>query len=263
MKIGVFGCGNMMSAVVKGIYIKNNKLDFYTYTPSQTRAKELAQAVEGSFVESLADFPECDIYFVGCKPQQVKALSESVNLENKIIVSILAGTSVSRLEHLFKTKQIIRLMPNTPCLVGEGITLYYQTSSIPVKLGHQIKSNLDSLGMLLALENESSLDELTTITGSGPALVYYFFQGLVEKATSLGLSREESNQILNQLLAGSSKLISSSEEKPNFIDQINKVTSKGGVTLAALEVLEQSKLHNSISDAIDSGIKRNEELSKF
>ena len=214
MNIAVIGCGNMASKVIIQMSNANKDLNFYTYTPSKTKAENLAKTVDGIVVEALKDFDydQIDFWVIGCKPQQVKKLASEFNgnLKNKKIISMLAATSITKLEELFDTNQIMRIMPNTPIGLGEGITLIATHTDFDMNAKTKFLENLEKGSYILETKTEKELDEITVFSGSGPAYVFYFAYTLEKKLVSLGYEQNESRKIIDKLFVGSSALMSSS-----------------------------------------------------
>lgn len=262
MNIAVIGCGNMASKVIRQMYNANKKINFYTYTPSKTRAQELAKIVNGVVVNSIDDFnfEEIDYWVIGCKPQQVKDLAKEFNskLKDKNIVSMLAATSISKLSELFNSNQIMRIMPNTPIGLGHGITLVTKHSDF--KNSNEFLTHLKSGSYILETKTEKELDEITVFSGSGPAYVFYFALTLEQKLVSLGYDESESRKIINNLFVGSSVLMNSS--KSSLSELLDQVTSKGGVTIEAIKEYQISDLSGITSKAIDKALRRTEQIAQ-
>ncbi len=146
MKIGVLGCGNMATAVVLGIHNQNKNIEFHCYTPSYTRARDLAEKVNGKAHKELTSFVDMDYWIVACKPQQVQNLANNLNgkLKNTNIVSFLAGTTIDNLGKIFSSQNIIRIMPNTPVKIGEGITLLTSSSECSNQFESLVSEHLES-----------------------------------------------------------------------------------------------------------------------
>jgi pyrroline-5-carboxylate reductase len=262
MKVAVIGCGNMASKVVELMHANDKKITFFTYTPSETKAIALAKSVNGIQLSSLDDFDydKIDFWLIGCKPQQVKQLSTDFNdrLKGKNIVSMLAATSVSKLEELFKSKNILRIMPNTPIGLSHGITLTYIDRK---SLASTFKTFLQSLAIgnfLIPTQSEKQLDELTVFSGSGPAYVFYFAYTFEQKLVEMGYSQDNARKLINHLFVGSSMLMEKSSEL--LSELIDQVTSKGGVTIEAIKEFKSSNLIDITSNAIDKALVRTDEI---
>ncbi|MBT7608845.1 MAG: pyrroline-5-carboxylate reductase [Bacteriovoracaceae bacterium] len=261
IKIAVLGCGNMADALVRGIHTANKNIEFHTYTPSFTRAKKLANIVSGQSHQNIKELPDCDFYLIACKPHQVEELGTSLCGEIKesaIIVSILAGTKIEKLITVFKNKNIIRVMPNTPCLIGEGINLVFASESISDKNYNYIKTQLESLSTIFTMTKEHQIDDYIGITSSGPAFVFEIARVLIKEAEELGLDSSLAKNMINKMLYGSSKLLYTSDKSAEELR--NNVTSKNGVTHAALETLKEYKLQSAFKSALGTAKKRSIEL---
>jgi len=260
MNIAVLGCGNMASAVVLNMHKKFKNLNFFTYTPSFTKAHDLAIATNSKALKNLNEFKHIDYWILGCKPQQVKELAKALNgkLKNQKIVSMLAATKIEKLESLFDTKDIIRIMPNTPVKLGLGITLFYSNEYISNDFKNTVLEHNQSGSNTYIMTSENELDQLTVFTGSGPAYVFYLAQTLEKKLLDMGIDSKLSRDMINNLFVGSSELLrSESLDIPKLVDQ---VTSKGGVTIEAVKVYKDSNLADITSNAIDAAIKRTNQI---
>ncbi|MFA5583932.1 MAG: NAD(P)-binding domain-containing protein, partial [Bacteriovoracaceae bacterium] len=182
--IGVIGCGNMASAIVKGIHSQFRQIKFYTYTPSFTRAESLATAVSGIAVKDLSELKDCEILIIACKPQQFQALAQElrakVNLSKKLILSIMAAIGADKISEELDTQLITRVMPNTPALISEGVSLIYHSPQVNDDLRKRVESYFAACSQVHVLENEKLFDQTTVVTGSGPAYVFYFAKTMVD-----------------------------------------------------------------------------------
>lgn len=262
-KVAVYGCGNMSQALIEGIHAHNKNIEFHTYTPSYIRAEELAQKVSGHAWKELNDIPACDYYLIACKPQQVKDLAQSLEgvlPENQVIISILAGTTVDQLKDLFKTEKVIRIMPNTPSLVGEGANLLFSSPETGNEQVQFIEEQLKFISKVFNLNEESEIDNYVAISGSGPAYIFEIARILSLHAQEEGMSKDDARLMANQMIFGSAKLLLESEDDAETLR--NKVTSKGGVTFEALETLKEYKLEEAFKTALDRAKNRSIELGK-
>jgi pyrroline-5-carboxylate reductase len=261
MNIGVLGCGNMASAVVLNMHEKFKEINFFTYTPSFTRAKVLADSTNSIALKDLSEFKDIDYWIIGCKPQQLNNLAKAIGkrLKNQKIVSMLAATKESKLESLFETKEIIRIMPNTPVKLGLGITLFYASKNVSSSFKEQVINHNQSGSKVYVMKTEEELDKLTVITGSGPAYIFYLAQTLEEKLQSMGVDKENSRDMINNLFLGSSELMYSDKtDIPKLVDQ---VTSKGGVTIEAIQVYKEHNLMETTSKAIDAALIKTDQIA--
>ena len=263
MNIAVIGCGNMASAVVLNLASNNKDLHFFTYTPSLTRAKTLAKKIKGQCIEKFEDFFEVkiDYWLIGHKPQQLDEFSKQFlkSYSDATIVSMLAATDTDRLECSFRSKNIIRIMPNTPIGVGAGVTLFYPGVDCSKDIAQIIKGHFKNAG-LIETKSEKELDTLTTFSGCGPAYLFLFADTLSQKMQSLGFSKETSKALLDNLFLGSSQLMKNSTL--NYTELLDQVTSKGGVTIQAIKTFQAEEIYSMTSKAIDSALRKTEQMNQ-
>lgn len=264
MKIAVIGCGNMAWPIVNTICKNEKEIKFFTYTPSQTRAKQLAKAVSGVHVSSLDEFPEVDLWIIACKPQQLQDLASNLKgrLSGKNIISILASTSISSLENALGTNKIIRIMPNTPSALGKGISLLVSAEGVTRDFESKVFQLFQYCGEVIKTKSEKDFDELTVFSGSGPAYVFRFALAYFKKLIDLGYDEAIARKLVDQLFLGSSELMKG--DSSSYQEMVDKVTSKGGVTIEAINILEQnSSLDNMVGKSIDNAILRGREISNL
>lgn len=263
MKIGVFGCGNMGSALVLGIKSKFPESEFFLFTPSKYKAQELAVKVGGHSLDSLFQMPtNLDWYIIAFKPQTLDEFQFDFAPDSKII-SVLAGVKLSKLILKFHSNKIARLMPNTPSSIGLGANLLFLNSSFSKREEEEINFILDSVGKIFTMSTEEDLDLTTAFSGSGPALIFELARIFEVELNRMTSGRVPAKEIITQTFLGSAHLMNSSlANKINFEELRNQVTSKKGVTYEALQVLERNKLQSTFSEAFKAAFNRTIELSK-
>lgn len=263
MKIAVLGCGNMASAIVKSVYAQNSDFKFFTYTPTQHRAVDLAAKVNGECFESLEKMPLVDMVLIACKPQQFNQLSEQLRpflISNQIIVSILAATDLESIQKKLATKNVVRIMPNTPCEVSQGISLMLSSDQLDVKKKASVKSFFELCSCVIEVQDDQELDLLTVVSGSGPAYVFEFASGMQKFLISKGIDKELSKKLIDQLFLGSSLLMQKSHSRYN--DLVDAVTSKAGVTIEAINTYRQSNLSGITDKALNNALERSEQINQ-
>lgn len=264
--IGVIGCGNMAQAIVKGMKSEFQSLNFLTYTPSHTRAKELAKAVQGRAVKELKEMQAADVLIIACKPQQfddlVNDLKDLFDLSQKHIVSIMASISVESIQKKLNINKVTRVMPNTPSLMQEGISLIFHSDGLDKIEQNKIEQYFSACSKIYPLSSEKTFDEVTTITGSGPAYIFEFANTLITKNKSFGVDEKTSQEMVIQLLKGSLALMEANKDRP-LQELIDQVTSKGGVTIEAIKTYRENELDHITSQAIDKAVARSHELTKL
>ena len=175
------------------------------------------------------------------------------------LLSIAAGLSVQKLRDWSGLQAIVRCMPNTPAMVGQGITGLYAPTGLQTLHREQSNDLMRGLGPTVWLDTEDAINTVTAISGSGPAYVFYFVECFIKAAQATGLSPDTARMLAWQTVKGSVALLDSSEETAESLRA--KVTSKGGTTAAAMEVLGAAGLEQTLTCAIDAAQKRARELS--
>jgi len=258
MRIGFFGCGNMGAALAHGFKKFDPTVEQYFFTPSKTKAQELASLVDGHFVEFSADMPkDLDWYVLAFKPQSLTDFSFEFNTNSKVL-SVLAGTGIDKLSKKFDVLNVARLMPNTPSGIGEGANLFY----CAFESGAMVEM-MKGLGKLFIMKSEAELDAMTAFSGSGPALLFEFARLFEKHMIAMAGNHPEAREIITQTFLGSAKLMENAiKEGISFETLREQVTSKKGVTFEALQILEKNGLDNIMGGAFVAAHKRTLELKK-
>ncbi len=258
------GAGKMGGAML-GAWTKDPSLSITILDPGLTPYIKDALKHGASYIQSAEHVPaDIDAVILAIKPQMFETvapiLSGSLN-ENALIVSILAGTSLESLEAHFATNPIIRAMPNTPAAIGRGITAITGNTAASKQHLNDAKQLLSACGSVIAVENETLIDSVTAISGSGPAYVFYLVEALTSAAIDLGLDSQDAESFARQMVIGAGALLEASDESA---DQLRKnVTSPNGTTQAALDVLMASNgLKPLIEATTQAAFKRAQELAK-
>jgi pyrroline-5-carboxylate reductase len=263
MRIGVFGCGNMGSALVSGMKAKFPDAKFFLFTPSKIKAQELADKVGGVCLNQIEQMPrDLDWYLLAFKPQALAEFEFDFVADSKII-SILAGVKSSQLISQFNSNKIVRLMPNTPSAIGQGANLIFLNSHFSQDEKDEIYSLLAAVGKIFPMTTEDDLDLTTAFSGSGPALIFELARIFEAQLNKMTCGRVPAKEIVSQTFFGSAALMNSpNNNKTSFEDLRNQVTSKKGVTYEALQVLEKNNLQELFSRAFEAAYLRVQELSK-
>ncbi|MBD3245355.1 MAG: pyrroline-5-carboxylate reductase [Candidatus Moranbacteria bacterium] len=258
-KIGIFGFGNMGQAIFK--LLKNRRdFDFFVYSHKPKKLKEI------HYLETLEGLlKKCDLIFICIKPQDFKSLflhhkGISAQSKNKIVVSIMAGIKSNRIKQFFKNCRAIRTMPNLNLVIGEGVLGWHAKKKYfsPVEL-KEIEFIFSRFGKNFFVSNEDDLNSITAIAGSGPAYAALFTDSLIKAGIKTGLSENKTKKMVFKVLSGTIKYLQSNKIDPEKF--IEKVTSKGGVTEAALNELNSKEFKKSWERAIKAAVKRAKELS--
>jgi len=263
-KIGFVGGGNMAEAMIKGLlsaaFIKAKNL-----MVSDVVAERLEYLHREYKIRVTADNRELakasDILVLAVKPQVMKDVLSGIGDlvdEGKLVISIAAGIHIQVIEdHLNlegrKKVGVIRTMPNTPALVQEGVTalaVSAHVSKADLKVAHRI---FEAIGKTVDVE-ESQLDAVTGLSGSGPAYIFMIIEALSDAGVKMGLSREVSNILTIQTVLGSARLALDSGKHPGELKDM--VTSPGGTTISGLHTLEAGGLRTTLMNAVEEATKR-------
>ena len=255
MRVLVLGAGKMVEAILVGLKKTDNLSEWMIYSPSGVSASKLAGKVGARAVAELALVKNVDWVLVGCKPQQLRELKLGLGdrFKESLFVSLLAAVSERDQLEILGVKELIRFMPNMPVEFNEGIGLLASISA---------KGRLSSFQTLFSklgtslIVTEEELDDLTLLTGSGPALFYEFSRQLAHSFESL--SDEQREKLVRQVFKGSSLALQKSPH--SLLEMKDAVTSKGGVTLAVLNEWVDLGLEGLIKKGIKAGKDRVEEI---
>lgn len=262
--IGIIGCGNMASAIVKGIHQVYPDIKFLTFDPRLEASKKLASEVNGKAVEALAGLAEADSILIGCKPQHFSQLVDDLkgkfDLSSKHYISIMAAMPLETIKKALGSEKVTRVMPNTPMLYNEGVCLLLHSDGVTKKEEDLVEKCFSSVSKVHLMEDEESFDQVTTVSGSGPAYVFQFAKTMADKLESWGVEANEARDIVEELFIGASKLMSKRHDI-TLDELIDQVTSKGGVTIEAVKVYRENNLTKISSDALDAAFKRSQELT--
>ena len=259
--IGFIGGGNMAEALIKGMTAEGMK-DILVSEPRKERVVELERTYGVKAAESSRDIAmSCDIIILAVKPQNMESvldeLSDVID-ETKTVVSIAAGITLSYLQSKLKTGKIIRVMPNTPALIQEGMSVYSLCECFTGSEINIVKSILMSIGRVIALP-ERLMDAVTAVSGSGPAFIALFVEAMIEAGERLGLARDDAAELAVQTALGTAKLLDTGMSTEKLRQM---VTSPGGTTAAGLKVFEEKGLKSVVFESLLAAKNRAEELGK-
>lgn len=265
--ITFIGGGNMARSLIGGMVANGICTSNITVSePVEILRSQLAADFGIRVTDNNADaIANADCLLVAVKPQVLKEiispLAEQLCRARPLIISIAAGITEPLLNAWSGDGQsIVRCMPNTPALVQEGATALYanrQVSSEQKQLAEQI---LSAVGLTLWVEQESQLDAVTAVSGSGPAYFFAFIEAMQAAGEKLGLSAEQAKQLTIQTALGAARMAAESDDEPSVLRA--KVTSKGGTTFAALQSFAASDLNGIVDNALCAAHARSIELGK-
>lgn len=265
MNITFIGGGNMARAIIGALVSKGARAAEIVVVEIDAIARLKLVAEFGvSTVESPGpELRGVEAVILAVKPQQMReAATRLASLApDALIVSIAAGIRLESLSRwLGGRKRLVRAMPNTPALVHAGITGLYAPESVDAKDRATAERLLGAVGATLWFERESDLDAVTAVSGSGPAYVFYAMEALEQAARSLGLSEAESRSLALWTFVGATKLAIERGVEPAVLRA--QVTSKGGTTERAIEVLEASAVKDRFVEAVQAACERSRALGE-
>ncbi len=256
------GAGKMASAIAGGM-VKNgfsaDKLGAYDVNSSATKSFTATTGVIAHTERLEQLVKQADIIIIAVKPQIIKSALATVLLTDKTIISIAAGVTLDTLEKITGSSKIIRVMPNTPALIGQGVAAWCATAEITEIEADAVELILAAVGKVCRVD-EKMMDAVTGLSGSGPAYVFDFIQALADGGVKAGLPRDIALMLAGQTVAGAAAMVIESNEHPAVLRDM--VTSPGGTTAAALAVLERKAFKGIVSDAVNAAALRSAELGK-
>jgi len=267
LNIAFVGGGNMATALIGGLVAKGADARAIAVIEVSPAARERLAARYPVQIVTAPDaaVQRAEVLVLAVKPQDAKAALATVSLEKQLVISIAAGITLGSLSRwLGVHRKLVRCMPNTPALIGAGITAMYALPEVSAEDRRKAESILAAVGEVVWVGEERLLDPVTAVSGSGPAYVFWFIEQLAASGEKLGLAPDAARKLALHTVLGAAKLAAASDEPPAALRK--NVTSKGGTTEAALKVFEEEKLaerfHRAIEAASARGAALGEELGK-
>jgi len=259
-KIGIIGAGNMGGTFFKGL-LKSFDQD-NLFVCDKNREKLEALEAKNSSIDPNKVLKEANVVILAIKPQSFNELMDevTVSLNYKLLISIMAGISLEKLEEATDATRIIRAMPNLPVQVGKGVIGWVATEATEDSDVQLAKKIFSALGDEIQVSHESMLDAITVLSGCGPAYFFFLSEFLIDKARLLGFTDKEANEIAEKTFIGSAELLKKGNKTAKEWRQA--VTSKGGVTEAVLDHLIEEEVPQIFDQAIDEGLRRSKELNQ-
>ncbi len=261
---GFIGGGNMAEALIKGM-LQTKKFRANEIAVSEIKEDRRSYLQKTYNINVLSSNKELlslsNTIILAVKPQIMDQVIEEIKdstTEDKIVISIAAGITLSYLSLKLKTKKLIRVMPNTPALVGEGMSVIAVKEKLSDKEIESVKKIFLSVGKVLEI-SEEQMNAVTALSGSGPAFIALFVESMIESSTKLGLSTKDAYELATQTLLGTAKLTSSGIS-PEKLRQM--VTSPGGTTEAGLKTFEKKEFSKIVGEALEAAHKRAKELGE-
>jgi pyrroline-5-carboxylate reductase len=263
-RIAFIGGGNMASAIIGGLIKQGFASDHIEVIEPSGEAQRLlkeqfsitAQDRPGAFLGGV------DLVVWAVKPQVFKevALLARFHTKTSLHLSVAAGIPSASIARWLDSDRVVRSMPNTPALIGLGITGLFARPGASAEDRRWVQRVVSTVGQFLWFDEEDELDAVTALSGSGPAYVFYFMESMIAAGTEMGLSREKARKLALETFRGASALACGAIEPPEILRQ--RVTSKGGTTHAAIQAMEDSHMKDLFSRAIFAAQQRARQLGE-
>lgn len=264
--IGFIGAGNMAEALIKGMLQKKITIPDNIHA-SDVRPERLTQLKEETGINissrNISVLEASDILILAVKPQQIKTILDEISnqTESKVIVSIVAGVSSEVIKNILgPDTDVVRVMPNTPALIGEAMTALAFSVNVSDKNRSVVRAVFESVGRIAEVR-EDQMNLITALSGSGPAYVFRLAEELIRAGEKLGLAADLAKELILQTILGSAKLLAESSVPPEELRK--KVTSPGGTTEAGMSVMDQKDFSGIILETVKNAAKRTDDLSKL
>ena len=263
LKISFIGGGNMATALIGGLAGKlTDGRNIHVIDPKPETLQALHHQHGVSTAGRIDDaVAASDVIVLAVKPQQLHSVAAELAplLSTQLVLSIAAGIRAADLSRWLNWhRAIVRTMPNTPALIGQGVTGMVALDGVSKEQASQADAIMRAAGATVWLDDESQIDAVTALSGSGPAYVFHFIEAMQQAAQELGLNAEQGRQLAIATFTGAAQLAAQSNEPVSLLRE--RVTSKGGTTFAALTSMEQDNVKGAIVRAIKAAHARSREL---
>ncbi|MEA5002187.1 MAG: pyrroline-5-carboxylate reductase [Christensenella sp.] len=256
-KTGFIGCGNMASAIIKGMQ-KAGESGIFVYDKDETKVKAFEDVTACASINELVQ--AADIIFLCVKPNIIPDVLSGIKTAGKAFVSIAAGVTDKKLRSYLRVDaRIMRIMPNTPLLRGKGAICIQTPNDFTPEESDYIIGIFQSLGIVEFVDG-SLMDSVTGVSGSGPAYVYMFIDALAKAGVKNGLEPDLALRLSVQTFEGACAMIRETDDTPEQL--IKNVCSPGGTTIEAMKVFEDNNTYKIVEQAVDACVEKSRELSK-
>jgi len=261
-KIAFVGGGNMAGALIEGLLKAGTAArDLLAVEIDAARRVQLEQQFGiGTTAAADGGLRAQDVLVLAVKPQQMKEVGAALApyIGRQLVVSIAAGIRARDLARWLGTEAIVRAMPNTPALIGQGVAGLAALAAVTAQQRALAERILAAVGRVVWFDDESALDAVTAISASGPAYIFYFIEAMIAAGCAEGLTEAQARELATGTFVGAAQLAAQSSEPVALLRQ--RVTSKGGTTAAALASLEADQVGAAIAKAIHAANVRAQEL---
>ena len=265
LRVGFIGAGQMALAMARGFVERGGVAadSILASDPYPAALERFAEAIPGCYTtdDNQAVIDENDVVILAVKPQMMAEAAKSISdvSADCLLISIAAGLSLAKLTELFPTNRIIRVMPNTPCLIGQSACAFTAAEDVAPEDIERTKQLLSATGIAIQVP-ETQMDAVTGLSGSGPAFIYMLIEAMSDAGVRQGLPRQVALQLAAQTVKGAAEMVQTTGEHPAALK--DKVTSPGGTTIAGVHALEKAGFRAAVIDAISAAADRSRELGQ-
>lgn len=265
MRIAFIGAGNMASSLIGGLLAKG--LDAARIRASDPGAKTRARVSAEHGIELFADnaqaVQDADVIVIAVKPQVMKAVCQDLRAHLKphqLLISIAAGITCTSLQNWLGNQPLVRCMPNTPALLGKGVSGLFATAAVTGEQRQQAEELLSAVGIAVWVDTEAQIDAVTAVSGSGPAYFFLLIEAMTDAGVKLGLPREVAKQLAVQTALGAAHMAVGSDV--DAAELRRRVTSPAGTTEAAIKSFQADGFAATVEKALSAAAHRSAEMAE-
>lgn len=264
MKLGFIGAGEMGSSIIRGILKTGWKPEDIC---ASVRTADSAQRLTSSlgiaaYTDNARVIREAQWLFLAVKPAQMPDVLAQIAASGapaKVLISMALGWSVEKIQEKLPAWPVIRIMPNTPLALGEGVTLFHFACEVPDRDRREVMALFEGMGKVFEI-SLSVFDAATAVSGSGPAFVYAFIDALAQAGVAQGMDEKQATSLAVQTVIGAAKMVEKEGVAP--AELARKVATPGGCTAAGMDVLQNSDFKQILTDTVDATTCRAKEVGK-
>ena len=264
-RIAFIGAGNMASSLIGGLLAKG--LDAAQIRASdpgaETRAKVAAEHGIELFADNAQAIQDADVIVIAVKPQAMKAVCQDLRAHlqpHQLLVSIAAGITCASLLNWLGNQPLVRCMPNTPALLGKGVSGLFATADVSTEQRQQAEQLLSAVGIVVWVDSEEQIDAVTAVSGSGPAYFFLLIEAMTDAGVKLGLPRDVAKQLAEQTALGAAHMAVASDV--DAAELRRRVTSPAGTTEAAIKSFQADGFAASVEKALSAAAHRSAEMAE-
>ena len=263
-RIAFVGCGVMAEAIAAAL-LRAGLVSVHQLTGGEPNARRRQELIARLGLETTPDnraaVRGADLVVLSVKPQTLEAAMRDLVgalAPEQVVLSIVAGATLRRLQEGLRHERVVRSMPNTPAQIGYGATVWYPAPSLTPEDEQLVRTVLEAMGLAIRVDNEDMVDMATALSGTGPAYVFLIMEALIDAGVHLGFSRSVAEQLVQQTILGS--VLFAQETGKHPAELRNMVTTPGGTSAAALYEMERGGLRTVIARAVWAAYRRAKEL---